>query len=157
VLTTCSLAGLQCFSLLTMLLAAAAAAAVCVSQRSIALPDVHSGYGFAIGNVAAFDMNNPEVRPHDCSAVLASPFLHTKQLLTERANRPCVAAVCCLCCLCTAQLRAQHQQSTTHNTVWRNLLWNLGVALASERNRSCPLHMYCPNPSVERSRSLKAS
>jgi hypothetical protein len=30
-------------------------------QRSIALPDVHSGYGFAIGNVAAFDMNNPEV------------------------------------------------------------------------------------------------
>lgn len=29
-------------------------------QASIALPDVHSGYGFAIGNVAAFDMNNPE-------------------------------------------------------------------------------------------------
>ena len=24
------------------------------------LPDTHSGYGFAIGNVAAFDMNNPE-------------------------------------------------------------------------------------------------
>lgn len=29
-------------------------------QRSIALPDMHSGYGFAIGNVAAFDMSNPE-------------------------------------------------------------------------------------------------
>ena len=29
-------------------------------QKSIALPDVHSGYGFAIGNVAAFDMSNPE-------------------------------------------------------------------------------------------------
>ena len=28
--------------------------------KSIALPDVHSGYGFAIGNVAAFDMNDPE-------------------------------------------------------------------------------------------------
>jgi tRNA-splicing ligase RtcB len=28
--------------------------------RSIALPDVHSGYGFAIGNVAAFDMADPE-------------------------------------------------------------------------------------------------
>jgi tRNA-splicing ligase RtcB len=28
--------------------------------RSIALPDVHAGYGFAIGNVAAFDMGNPE-------------------------------------------------------------------------------------------------
>ena len=29
-------------------------------QRSIALPDVHSGYGFAIGNVAAFNMDDPE-------------------------------------------------------------------------------------------------
>lgn len=29
-------------------------------QESIALPDVHSGYGFAIGNVAAFDMDDPE-------------------------------------------------------------------------------------------------
>lgn len=28
--------------------------------QSIALPDVHSGYGFAIGNVAAFDMDDPE-------------------------------------------------------------------------------------------------
>ena len=27
--------------------------------RSIGLPDVHSGYGFAIGNVAAFDMEDP--------------------------------------------------------------------------------------------------
>lgn len=31
-----------------------------VFQRSIGLPDVHSGYGFAIGNMAAFDMNDPE-------------------------------------------------------------------------------------------------
>lgn len=28
--------------------------------KSIGLPDVHSGYGFAIGNMAAFDMSNPE-------------------------------------------------------------------------------------------------
>lgn len=28
--------------------------------RSIGLPDVHSGYGFAIGNTAAFDMDDPE-------------------------------------------------------------------------------------------------
>ncbi|CEM01762.1 unnamed protein product [Vitrella brassicaformis CCMP3155] len=28
--------------------------------RSIGLPDVHSGYGFAIGNIAAFDMSKPE-------------------------------------------------------------------------------------------------
>ncbi len=30
------------------------------AQKSIALPDVHSGYGFAIGNVAAFDMADPQ-------------------------------------------------------------------------------------------------
>jgi tRNA-splicing ligase RtcB len=29
-------------------------------QRSIAMPDIHSGYGFAIGNVAAFDMGDPD-------------------------------------------------------------------------------------------------
>lgn len=28
--------------------------------RSVGLPDIHSGYGFAIGNMAAFDMDNPE-------------------------------------------------------------------------------------------------
>ncbi|XP_037960803.1 RNA-splicing ligase RtcB homolog [Teleopsis dalmanni] len=27
--------------------------------QSIGLPDIHSGYGFAIGNLAAFDMNDP--------------------------------------------------------------------------------------------------
>ena len=31
-----------------------------IVKASIALPDVHSGYGFAIGNVAAFDMGNPD-------------------------------------------------------------------------------------------------
>lgn len=30
-----------------------------IVKKSIALPDVHSGYGFAIGNVAAFDMADP--------------------------------------------------------------------------------------------------
>ena len=30
-----------------------------IVNKSIALPDVHSGYGFAIGNVAAFDMADP--------------------------------------------------------------------------------------------------
>ena len=28
--------------------------------KSVGLPDVHSGYGFAIGNMAAFDMEDPE-------------------------------------------------------------------------------------------------
>lgn len=27
---------------------------------SMGMPDIHSGYGFAIGNVAAFDMDDPE-------------------------------------------------------------------------------------------------
>jgi len=31
-----------------------------IVRHSIGLPDLHSGYGFAIGNVAAFDMSNPE-------------------------------------------------------------------------------------------------
>ncbi|MEE6477845.1 hypothetical protein FKM82_011653 [Ascaphus truei] len=31
-----------------------------IVHKSIGLPDVHSGYGFAIGNMAAFDMNDPE-------------------------------------------------------------------------------------------------
>lgn len=28
-------------------------------QHSIAMPDIHAGYGFCIGNVAAFDMDDP--------------------------------------------------------------------------------------------------
>jgi tRNA-splicing ligase RtcB len=31
-----------------------------ICRYSIGLPDIHSGYGFAIGNIAAFDMSNPE-------------------------------------------------------------------------------------------------
>jgi len=31
-----------------------------IVKYSVGMPDVHSGYGFAIGNAAAFDMNNPE-------------------------------------------------------------------------------------------------
>ncbi|CAJ1437615.1 unnamed protein product [Effrenium voratum] len=31
-----------------------------IVKHSIGLPDIHSGYGFAIGNVAAFDMSLPE-------------------------------------------------------------------------------------------------
>ncbi|XP_071960194.1 RNA-splicing ligase RtcB homolog [Antedon mediterranea] len=31
-----------------------------IVKASIGLPDLHSGYGFAIGNMAAFDMSNPE-------------------------------------------------------------------------------------------------
>ncbi len=32
----------------------------CALQRSVGLPDIHSGYGFAIGNMAAFDVDNKE-------------------------------------------------------------------------------------------------
>ena len=37
-----------------------------VVSHSVAMPDVHSGYGFCIGNVAAMDMADPEaVRDDD--------------------------------------------------------------------------------------------
>ena len=42
----------------------------------VGLPDVHSGYGFAIGNVAAFDMDNPEA--------VVSPGLLTNIILSIR-------------------------------------------------------------------------
>ena len=29
--------------------------------KSVGLPDIHSGYGLAIGNMAAFDVNDPKV------------------------------------------------------------------------------------------------
>uniref|UniRef100_A0A2K6MML2 RNA-splicing ligase RtcB homolog n=1 Tax=Rhinopithecus bieti TaxID=61621 RepID=A0A2K6MML2_RHIBE len=44
-----------------------------IVHRSIGLPDVHSGYGFAIGNMAAFDMNDSEA--------VVSPGKITCQLL----------------------------------------------------------------------------
>uniref|UniRef100_A0A1I7SRQ9 3'-phosphate/5'-hydroxy nucleic acid ligase n=1 Tax=Bursaphelenchus xylophilus TaxID=6326 RepID=A0A1I7SRQ9_BURXY len=31
-----------------------------IVKHSVGLPDIHSGYGFSIGNVAAFDVDNPE-------------------------------------------------------------------------------------------------
>ena len=31
-----------------------------IVKASVGLPDCHSGYGFAIGNVAAFDMDDPQ-------------------------------------------------------------------------------------------------
>lgn len=31
-----------------------------IVKASIGLPDIHAGYGFAIGNLAAFDMDNPD-------------------------------------------------------------------------------------------------
>ena len=36
--------------------------------KSVGLPDIHSGYGFAIGNMAAFDMNDPKARELQVSA-----------------------------------------------------------------------------------------
>merc|ERR1712080_56973 len=31
-----------------------------IVKHSVGLPDIHAGYGFAIGNLAAFDMDNPD-------------------------------------------------------------------------------------------------
>lgn len=52
-------------------------------QRSIGLPDVHSGYGFAIGNMAAFDMNDPEA--------VVSPGKVTAHLLQVPGLSQCVS------------------------------------------------------------------
>jgi len=56
--------------------------------KSIGLPDVHSGYGFAIGNMAAFDMNDPKavVSPGgvgfdiNCGVRLLRTNLHEKDI-----------------------------------------------------------------------------
>lgn len=53
-----------------------------IVKNSIGLPDVHSGYGFAIGNVAAFDMDDP--------TSVVSPgggaFLSPSSLASSRAH-----------------------------------------------------------------------
>lgn len=57
--------------------------------KSVGLPDVHSGYGFAIGNMAAFDMGNPDavVSPGgvgfdiNCGVRLIRTNLHEKDVL----------------------------------------------------------------------------
>jgi len=56
--------------------------------KSIGLPDVHSGYGFAIGNMAAFDMDDPKavVSPGgvgfdiNCGVRLLRTNLHEKDI-----------------------------------------------------------------------------
>lgn len=63
-----------------------------IVSRSVAMPDVHSGYGFAIGNVAAFDMGDPEaiVSPGgvgfdiNCGVRLLRTNLHERELNSER-------------------------------------------------------------------------
>ena len=80
-----------------------------VLQKSIALPDVHSGYGFAIGNVAAFDMADPEavVSPGgvgfdiNCGVRLLRTNLVTSlssplQLLSGGMSAPSPASLWCL-------------------------------------------------------------
>ena len=56
-------------------------------QGSIGLPDVHSGYGFAVGNVAAFDMGDPDA--------VVSPGEETKKKCAGRLPRfPGLRGVC---------------------------------------------------------------
>mmetsp|Transcript_96456 Transcript_96456/g.118214 ORF Transcript_96456/g.118214 Transcript_96456/m.118214 type:complete len:522 (-) Transcript_96456:140-1705(-) len=59
-----------------------------IVNHSIAMPDVHAGYGFAIGNVAAFDMSDPNavVSPGgvgfdiNCGVRLIRTNLHWKEI-----------------------------------------------------------------------------
>ena len=64
-------------------------------KHSIGLPDVHSGYGFAIGNMAAFDMDNPEsiVSPGMTTQVFTSTWLSSlhhlrNQMLVPQLHPP---------------------------------------------------------------------
>ncbi len=76
----------------------------CLAQKSIALPDMHSGYGFAIGNVAAFDMGNPEavVSPGgvgfdiNCGVRLIRTNLVRHSCPLANANPPTYALCCAL-------------------------------------------------------------
>jgi len=60
-----------------------------IVSRSVGLPDVHSGYGFAIGNMAAFDVGDPlaVVSPGgvgfdiNCGVRLLRTNLHEKDVL----------------------------------------------------------------------------
>lgn len=57
-------------------------------QKSIGLPDVHSGYGFAIGNMAAFDMNDPAavVSP---GALWPFHYIRTQKSIFEELQLSC--------------------------------------------------------------------
>ncbi|PHJ21895.1 dna chr wayne state university expressed family [Cystoisospora suis] len=63
-----------------------------IVDKSIGLPDIHAGYGFAIGNVAAFAMDNPEavVSPGgvgfdiNCGVRLLRTNLHERDVTDKR-------------------------------------------------------------------------
>ena len=70
-----------------------------IVKASIALPDVHSGYGFAIGNVAAFDMDDPEsivspgAPPPQAFLALCEQLSHAAAMpLLPRMSRACGGA-----------------------------------------------------------------
>ena len=62
-----------------------------IVSKSIGLPDIHSGYGFAIGNVAAFDMDNPEsvVSP---GIVLYHVLQHIAYPISDHPSFPMVSS-----------------------------------------------------------------
>ena len=59
------------------------------------MPDVHSGYGFAIGNVAAFDMDDPQavVSPGGVG-VRAAPFERPWLFRRPAAPLPLISFFC---------------------------------------------------------------
>ena len=54
------------------------------SQYSVGLPDVHSGYGFAIGNMAAFDVDDPEAVVSPGKSQLTEHYFSTEGLPSMR-------------------------------------------------------------------------
>ena len=62
------------------------------TQKSIGLPDIHSGYGFAIGNTAAFDAADP--------LAVVSPGRPSLTLPPSLNCFDCVCACCVCVCVC---------------------------------------------------------
>ncbi len=99
-----------------------------IVKASIALPDVHSGYGFAIGNVAAFDVNDPEsivspgapaallpqfaqrrrhpICPHSNAVMVqpASSDTHAPAFADPFADQAASALISTAACACCAQI-----------------------------------------------------
>lgn len=109
-------------------------------QKSIALPDVHSGYGFAIGNVAAFDMADPEsivspggvgfdincgvrlirtnlVSNHHASHLIKSTMDEFSIVMSVYLNTPRLARSSCRSWLLSNALHMKSQQCSMHATL----------------------------------------
>eukprot|EP00698_Gefionella_okellyi_P006884 TRINITY_DN1663_c0_g1_i1.p1 TRINITY_DN1663_c0_g1~~TRINITY_DN1663_c0_g1_i1.p1 ORF type:complete len:511 (-),score=103.02 TRINITY_DN1663_c0_g1_i1:1367-2899(-) len=67
-----------------------------IQRYSLGMPDIHSGYGFSIGNVAAFDMGDPEgiVSPGGVGFDINCGVRLLRTNLSEKDVLPCKEVLC---------------------------------------------------------------